>query len=196
MEEKERFLSLEEVMDISSLSESGISRQVKAGTFPASLPIGERRVGWLASEIAYWIELASDRENFQLVISKNVEVDEDGCWVWLRGGEACEYPSVAIPGKKKQVSAHRLAYEAFRKFIPRTMQVDHLCRNRRCVNPWHLEPVSVAENIKRTIPYVSGSKETHCYFGHEFTEENTLTRPHGQRHCKICITNLSKSHEE
>lgn len=187
----ERFLSLEEVMHITSMSESGIARQVKSGAFPASVPIGERRVAWLLSEIKYWIELTNNREQFQIVVSSNVAVNDDGCWEWMRGGDSSGYAQVAPPGKKKKVYAHRLAYEAFRKFIPRTMQVDHLCRNSKCVNPWHLEPVTCGENVKRTVPYVAGSKESACYFGHEFTEENTIQRPYGQRFCKTCMTELS-----
>jgi hypothetical protein len=77
---------------------------------------------------------------------------------------------------------HRWAYEFLRAAIPDGLELDHLCRNRRCVNPWHLEPVTRRVNAQRGV----GSKEA-CVNGHPYTEENTYRDPsRGKRGCRMC----------
>lgn len=81
--------------------------------------------------------------------------------------------------------AHRAAYEAEVAPVPSGMELDHLCRNRACVEPSHLEPVTHAENMRRAF-----AGYTHCKQGHEFTPENTYIRPTsekgGVRQCRAC----------
>lgn len=80
---------------------------------------------------------------------------------------------------------HRAAYEIFVGPIPAGLVIDHLCRNRRCCNPVHLEPVTSAENTRRGWP----ATKTHCARGHEFTPENTYRRQipgTGVRMCRAC----------
>lgn len=86
-------------------------------------------------------------------------------------------------------AAHRWVYSMLRGVIPAARDLDHLCRNRRCVNPWHLEPVTRRENLLRspiTRASINAAK-THCPRGHEYTPENTRVRiARGTRECRTC----------
>lgn len=108
----------------------------------------------------------------------------DGCWRWTamktRGG----YGRVKV--KRVSKYAHRVVFEWLRSEIPEGLELDHLCRNRDCVNPDHLEPVTRLENNRRIPKEVhSSSRKTHCPQGHPYDEENTLHWK-GQRRCKAC----------
>lgn len=87
---------------------------------------------------------------------------------------------------KERVVAHRWAYEDLRGEIPEGLVLDHLCRHKLCVNPWHLEPVSLAVNVQRG--YIGAlNNRPKCTFGHSYTEHgHTTTR--GDRICRICLS--------
>lgn len=91
-------------------------------------------------------------------------------------------------GERRTVRTHRQAYIEIVGPIPEGLDLDHLCRNRACWRPDHLEPVSRAENMARGI-HANRSK-THCKHGHAFDEKNTyrLTLPNGinRRYCRTC----------
>lgn len=77
-------------------------------------------------------------------------VDANGCWVWQRATQRNGYGK-AWDGQRLAL-AHRVYYELHKGPIPEGLHLDHLCRNRACCNPEHLEPVTVAENNRRSAP--------------------------------------------
>lgn len=122
----------------------------------------------------------------------HVEVDrgyETPCWVWLGRVNNDGYAQVERYGRR--VLLHRWMYEQHVGPIPEGLTIDHLCRQRDCGNPAHLEAVTVAENIRRGLPYrpnhrAAGTLNTHCPHGHAFTAENTKWCTNGARQCRTC----------
>ena len=115
-----------------------------------------------------------------------VSGDGSGCWVWtgsrVRGG----YGNFRLDGKMQM--AHRITFFASGGVAPRPLVLDHLCRNRLCVNPNHLEAVSNKENSRRGFMpprCVANLLVTHCPRGHEYTKENTYVYKN-RRHCRTC----------
>lgn len=107
--------------------------------------------------------------------------NEHGCWVW----QGSQFRPNGY-GRYAGQYAHRLAYSLFKGAIPQGLQIDHLCRNKLCVNPAHLEAVTGRVNTLRgqTLPAQNLAK-THCVRGHAFTAENTRVWK-GERICRAC----------
>lgn len=93
-----------------------------------------------------------------------------------------------LEGKKY---AHRLAMERLVGAIPKHLVIDHICRNRRCVNIGHLRVVTRRENAleNNDSPHAINAARTHCKNGHEFDAQNTYFAPQGdylRRYCRKC----------
>lgn len=109
------------------------------------------------------------------------QVDKSSnCWIWNGYVEANGY------GRFGSSWAHRRAYQMEVGAIPDGHQIDHLCRNRRCVRPDHLESVSHQENLRRAKALISA-----CPKGHAYDDANTYINRRGGRVCRAC--NRSRS---
>jgi hypothetical protein len=125
---------------------------------------------------------AGDRERFQ---NKVGPTDENGCWPWAGTLHQWGYGRFHLNGGNR--NAHRVAWVMENGPIPEGLYIDHLCRNRKCVNPEHLEAVTNRENILRgTAPAALNSRKRVCLRGHEYTDDNTYVTPTGARKCRTC----------
>jgi hypothetical protein len=116
-----------------------------------------------------------------------VVVRPSGCWEWQGSLISQGYGSFGIGPTGRGVRVHRFAYELLRERIPDGLTLDHLCRNRACCNPNHLEPVTNTENVLRGVGLTAqNARKTHCMRGHEFTPENT-THFQNRRRCRVCL---------
>jgi HNH endonuclease len=111
---------------------------------------------------------------------------EEGCWVWPAGRTTKSegaYGLTKLDGKNWLV--HRLVYTHLKGEIPEGLHLDHLCCNRLCANPDHLEPVTPGTNNERR----SWLKQhrTRCPHGHRYTPENTRFNKKGSRECVTCL---------
>jgi hypothetical protein len=118
----------------------------------------------------------------------------NGCWLWLSSKSTHGYGLARVEGRRE--AAHRVAWRLSGRTVDLSLTLDHLCRTRACVNPSHLEQVSLRSNILRgTAPSAQNARKTECMNGHQFTPENTRWKqtPKGRaRRCKTCEHDRAK----
>lgn len=142
------------------------------------------------------------RSNTKTPVEKRfwAKVDKDGplfgdspCWIWTACKQPNGYGKFGLNYKTKL--AHRVAYELLIGAIPEGMTVDHLCFNRACVNPLHMDICPMGVNTGRSPHTLSGMniRKSHCVHGHEFTESNTRLYK-GIRYCMTCTRSRWKAH--
>lgn len=131
------------------------------------------------------------KKELNRITSKFAKTDK--CWEWkstLNSG----YGMIYFRGKS--IGAHRLVYRVLVGPIPKGLELDHLCRNRKCVNPAHLEPVTGKENrLRSESPCAKNARKTHCKRGHLLQPPNLTwcSRP-GGRQCRECLNMFQRNY--
>jgi hypothetical protein len=107
------------------------------------------------------------------------------CWEWL-GSLVNGYACARIEGVTRRV--HVWTWEQENGPVPEGLELDHLCRVRRCIRPSHLEPVTRRENLLRSPLTLASANvaKTHCPQSHPYDEANTYVDQKGKRYCRTC----------
>ena len=115
-----------------------------------------------------------------------VEKTLGGCWLWTGHVNRKGYGMIAdADGRYREV--HRVVYEIEVGPVPAGLELDHLCRNPRCVNPAHLDPVTHRENVLRGAGWgAANAAKERCSYGHPFTPENTRLYTHRGQTRRVC----------
>ena len=125
---------------------------------------------------------------------------EGDCWVWTGSLSRDGYGCFNLGNGRTANAVHRLTFEELRAPIPPGLVIDHLCRNRACVNPWHLDPVTNAVNTQRGLVSEANAARNRnhgtCKAGvHEWTEANHYRTPStGKVRCRACAREYMRLH--
>ena len=116
-----------------------------------------------------------------------------GCWLWMNYLNAAGYGQIYAlrkNGTKASRAAYKVGYELYKGPVPDGLELDHKCKQRSCVNPDHLEPVTRTVNVLRSDwPSAINSRKNQCGRGHEYVGENYYiksTKGRRRRICRLC----------
>lgn len=124
-----------------------------------------------------------------------VKVDRsESCWMWTAATNAYGYGYFRTPAGTRV--AHRIAYELLVGPIPDGLQLDHLCRSRRCVNPQHLDPVTQAENLRRGLQGALRQPSAKCPKDHDYGDGTQKTATGRRRLCRTCRRATQQRYED
>jgi hypothetical protein len=128
-----------------------------------------------------------------MVLRERSQPGPGSCISWTGHKLSNGYGTIRVLRQLQYV--HRIAYELARGPIPAGLTIDHLCRNRLCINPTHLEAVTNWENGRRGIgACATNARKTHCDHGHAYTPENTILNRAGHRRCRTCWNEFRRSY--
>jgi hypothetical protein len=126
------------------------------------------------------------RSKFEVLDVPRHHLAEGPCWIWTAGKNDSGYGTARHVDFKTN-RAHIIVYTLLSGAYNADLQIDHLCRNRSCVNPAHLEPVTQKENLARGFGIGSiNSRKAYCSKGHALEADNVTILPRGERRCKKC----------
>ena len=180
-------LSGQELAKKYSCSKGTIYNRLDNANVPRRSVSEQNKIDWTKGKYANRYKMPA-RERFETHIKK---LDND-CWKWV--GEINKdtgygHHITSNDATKKDHLAHRYSYELYVGKIPKGLTLDHLCRNRWCVNPEHLEITTLKENILRGVSQAAiNARKTHCIRGHQLSGNNLYITPKdSRRQCKKCI---------
>lgn len=168
----EHFITAYEAAERMGYHPDWMKVRIRNGEVPSAIK-GQHNAWWVDPADISMLESGKGMTFWEKVVKSQ------GCWQWT-GYAVDGY------GQHAGTQAHRYAYTELVGPIPEGLTIDHLCRNRSCVNPDHMEPVTRAENTRRAF-----ALKTHCKRGHEFDAANTYRTKGGHRSCRKC-TSLSQ----
>ncbi len=143
--------------------------------------------------VGHFTEIIPEKVFEQISINK-----ETDCWLWTGRLNGLSYPVIFKPKtkdhKKGETLVHRWIFQYYKGEIQKGFHVHHICNNKICVNPQHLEALDVNSHLKKgNSPSTINSRKTHCKRGHSL-DNAYIEKPNGKRHCIICRNNYMKEY--